>query len=176
MLDIALLNILSQDIELIALIEILFLLRILPKRVRPIPRRLDAKIPKQIGQKALPYPLYLLDLPIDKINQLIRRLLQPPKQMPQTIIHRLIDQLPTNHIDTHAPQGILGVEIKRQILAYRIDLIGRKRKDRVVSHRIRSILDILQLFIHLYIHHYTYRFVLGLKQKREVAVNLRVAL
>jgi hypothetical protein len=160
MLDVALLYVLGEDVELVALVEVLLLFGILPESVRFIPCRLYAQIPEQIGKETLPNPLYLLNLPIYKVNQLIRCLLQPAKQMPQTIIHSLVDKLPTNHINAHAPQRILGIKIKRQILTNRINLISRERENRVVLHRIRAILHILQSFIHLHIDHYINRLIL----------------
>ena len=160
MLDVALLYVLGEDVELVALVEVLLLLRILPESVRFVPCRLYAQIPEQIGEETLPNPLYLLNLPIDKVNQLIRRLLQPAKQMPQTIIHSLVHKLPTNHINAHAPQRILRIKIKRQILTNRINLISRERENRIILHRIRAILHILQSFIHLHIDHYINRLIL----------------
>lgn len=160
MLDVALLYVLGEDVELVTLVEVLLLLGILPKRVGFVPCRLYAQIPEQIGEETLPNPLYLLNLPIDKVNQLIRRLLQSPKQMPQTIIHSLVHKLPTNHINAHAPQRILGIKIKRQILTNRINLISRERENGIVLHRIRAILHILQSFIHLHIDHYINRLIL----------------
>ena len=160
MLDVALLYVLGEDVELVALVEVLLLFRILPESVRFVPCRLYAQIPEQIGEETLPNPLYLLNLPIYKVNQLIRRLLQPPKQMPQTIIHSLVHKLPTNHINAHAPQRILRIKIKRQILTNRINLISRERENRIILHRIRAILHILQSFIHLHIDHYINRLIL----------------
>ncbi len=75
MLNVALLYVLGEDVELVALVEVLLLLGILPESVRFVPCRLYAQIPEQIGEETLPNPLYLFNLPIDKVNQLIRRLL-----------------------------------------------------------------------------------------------------
>lgn len=125
MLNVALFDVLSQEVEIVFLrfIYITFFLVIFPKRMPPVPYLGQTHNFEEIGHKILPYFVNLLHLSLNKGNKLIGRLLDPPLQMPKTIVNHLINDLPTLCVNTHATQWIFGVETNREVLTDGVDLV-----------------------------------------------------
>ena len=128
MLDVALFDIFSQEVEvvLLGLINVSFFFVIAPEGVFPVPYLSQAHDFEEIGHKVLPSFVDLLNFSFNKGYELIWSLLDPPLQVAKAIINHLINDLPTFCINTHAAQWIFRVEANREVLADCVDLITSK--------------------------------------------------
>ena len=152
MLDVALLDVLGQEVEvvLLGLVDVAFFFVVAPERVLLVAHLGQAHDLEEIGHKGLPYFVDLLHLPLDKGDQLIGRLLDPSLQVSKAVVDHLVDDLPALGVDTHAAEWVLGVEANGQVLADGVDLVAGEGEHLVVLEQVRLVADVLQAEVYLH--------------------------